>query len=60
MVLLNDGDRKTLVSLARTGQPPGLGRTRLARELFSGRDGGDNPYNLAKLRWNMGWTTTRS
>jgi serine phosphatase RsbU (regulator of sigma subunit) len=37
MILLNDGDRKALVNMARNGQPPGLGRTRLARELFAGR-----------------------
>jgi serine phosphatase RsbU (regulator of sigma subunit) len=37
MVLLNDGDRKAPAGIAHNGQPPGLGRTRLARELFSGR-----------------------
>jgi serine phosphatase RsbU (regulator of sigma subunit) len=37
MVLLNGGDRKTVVGVAGKGPLPGLGRTRLARELFSGR-----------------------
>jgi hypothetical protein len=36
-VLLKDGDRKTVVRLADKGHLPGLGRARLARELFSGR-----------------------
>ncbi len=37
MVLMNDGDTKTPWGMARNGQLPALGRTRLARELFSGR-----------------------
>jgi len=37
MVLLDDGDRKTLRGVPTNGRSPGLGRTRLARELFSGR-----------------------
>jgi DNA-binding GntR family transcriptional regulator len=36
-VLLKDGDRKTVVRLADKGHLAGLGRARLARELFSGR-----------------------
>jgi hypothetical protein len=36
-VLLKEGDRKTVVRLADKGHLPGLGRARLARELFSGR-----------------------
>jgi serine phosphatase RsbU (regulator of sigma subunit)/DNA-binding GntR family transcriptional regulator len=37
MVLLNDGDRKTLGDMPPNAQSTGFGRTRLARELFSGR-----------------------
>src|SRR5258708_21471857 len=37
MVLMNGGDTKTPRGMARNGQLPALGRTRLARELFSGR-----------------------
>jgi serine phosphatase RsbU (regulator of sigma subunit)/DNA-binding GntR family transcriptional regulator len=37
MVLLNDGERKAIAGEPRTGPENGLGRTRLARELFSGR-----------------------
>jgi DNA-binding GntR family transcriptional regulator len=37
MVLLNDGDRKTLGDMPPNAQPSGFGRTRLARELFGGR-----------------------
>jgi len=37
MVLVNDGEKKAITGKARTGPLPGLGRTRLARELFSGR-----------------------
>src|SRR5712672_1903531 len=43
MVLLNDGERKTLGGVPNNDVPnndtqlPGLGRARLARELFSGR-----------------------
>jgi DNA-binding GntR family transcriptional regulator len=54
MVLLNDGDRKTLVSTARNGQPPGLGRTRLARELFSGRYRRGQSLQLGKIAAEYG------
>jgi serine phosphatase RsbU (regulator of sigma subunit)/AraC-like DNA-binding protein len=36
-VLLIDGDKKAVVHVADKGHLPGLGRARLARELFSGR-----------------------
>ena len=36
-MFLKDGEREVVVSVADKGQLPGLGRTRLARELFSGR-----------------------
>ncbi len=35
-MLLNDGDKKAVVRVADKGHLPGLGRARLARELFSG------------------------
>jgi DNA-binding GntR family transcriptional regulator/AraC-like DNA-binding protein len=37
MVVLNQGHTKTVVGLAGAGYLPGLGRARLARELFRGR-----------------------
>ncbi|HET8922002.1 MAG TPA: helix-turn-helix domain-containing protein [Candidatus Acidoferrum sp.] len=37
MVLLNDGDRNAVAGMAGKLDPSGLGRTRLARELFGGR-----------------------
>src|SRR5215472_357316 len=37
MVLLNEGETKTIVRVAGTSYLPGLGRARLARELFRGR-----------------------
>jgi hypothetical protein len=36
-VSLKDGDGNAVVRVADRGHVPGLGRTRLARELFSGR-----------------------
>jgi len=36
-VFLKDGEREVVVRVADKGQLPGLGRTRLARELSSGR-----------------------
>ena len=36
-MFLKEGEREVVVSVADKGQLPGLGRTRLARELFSGR-----------------------
>jgi hypothetical protein len=36
-VFLKDGEREVVVRVADKGQLPGLGRARLARELFSGR-----------------------
>ena len=36
-MLLKDGEGEVVVRVADKGQLPGLGRTRLARELFSGR-----------------------
>ena len=36
-MFLKDGEREVVLSVADKGQLPGLGRTRLARELFSGR-----------------------
>ncbi len=37
MVLLSDEDRKTFIDVPPNAPLPGIGRTRLARELFSGR-----------------------
>ena len=37
MVLPNDGQRKTIVEVGRSGQLIASGRSRLAREIFSGR-----------------------
>jgi serine phosphatase RsbU (regulator of sigma subunit)/DNA-binding GntR family transcriptional regulator len=37
MVSLSDGDTKTLLEVPDNTRPPGLGRSRLARDLFSGR-----------------------
>src|SRR5215831_9795146 len=37
MVVLNEGHRETVVGVAGRSYPPGLGRARLARELFRGR-----------------------
>src|SRR5215467_10742496 len=37
IVVLNEGHTKTVVGVAGTGYLPGLGRVRLARELFRGR-----------------------
>ena len=36
-MFLKDGEREVVLRVADKGQLPGLGRTRLARELFSGR-----------------------
>jgi DNA-binding GntR family transcriptional regulator/AraC-like DNA-binding protein len=46
-VLLNDGGKQGVVAVAGEGHLPGLSRTRLARELFSGRF---RPRQLVKLR----------
>ena len=45
--MLNEGDTKTVVGLAGTGYLAGLGRARLARELFRG---GFRPRQSVQLR----------
>jgi len=53
-VLLKDGDRKTVVRLADKGYLLGLGRARLARELFSGRFGPGQRLQLDKIAVEFG------
>jgi DNA-binding GntR family transcriptional regulator/AraC-like DNA-binding protein len=47
MVFLNDGDKQAVVGVAGKAHLPGMGRTRLARELSSGRF---RPRQLVQLR----------
>ena len=49
MVSLNDGEKKTIARAARTAPLHGLGRTRLARELFSGRYRPGQSLHLDKI-----------
>ena len=53
-MLLNDGDRKAVVRLADKEYLPGLGRARLARELFSGRFGPGQRIQLDKIAVELG------
>jgi len=48
-VFLKDGEREVVVSVADKGQLPGLGRTRLARELFSGRFRPGQPLQIDRI-----------
>jgi DNA-binding GntR family transcriptional regulator len=54
MILMNDGDTKTPWGMARNGQLPVLGRTRLARELFSGRYRPGQSLQLDKIAEEYG------
>ena len=47
--MLKDGDRKTVVRLADKWHLPGLGRARLARELFSGRFGPGQSLQIDRI-----------
>jgi DNA-binding GntR family transcriptional regulator len=49
MVLLNDGEKKAMAAAARTILSNGLGRTRLAREVFGGRYRPGHPVQLEKI-----------
>ena len=49
MVLLNDGPKETIAGGAPNGQPRGLGRSRLARELFAGRYWPKQSLNLREV-----------
>lgn len=49
MVLPNNGDRKVVVGTASNGRLPGWGRTRLARELFTGRYRSGQSLQLEKI-----------
>jgi serine phosphatase RsbU (regulator of sigma subunit)/DNA-binding GntR family transcriptional regulator len=53
-VVLKDGDRKSNVRMAEKGDLPGLGQTRLARELFSGRFGPGQRLQLDKIAVELG------
>src|SRR5258708_20928922 len=54
MALQNGGERQTVPSGARTAPQNGLGRTRLARELFGGRYRGGQYLQLDKIAAEYG------
>ena len=58
-LLLKDGARKAVVRLADKGHTPGLGRARLARELFGGRFGPGQSVSWMKLQSSLEWTRSR-
>jgi DNA-binding GntR family transcriptional regulator/AraC-like DNA-binding protein len=49
MVFLNNGDRQAVAGVAGTARLPGMGRTRLARELSSGRFRPRQSVELAEI-----------
>ena len=53
-MLLKDGDKKLMVRVADKRYLPGLGRARLARELFSGRFGPGQRLQLDKIAVELG------
>ena len=53
-MLHEDGDRKAVARLANKGHLPGLGRARLARELFSGRFRPGQCLQLNKIAIELG------